>query len=427
MYPALHSICACLILSTACWGANQYNDFEDPPFDYHTRAKRDAFTLLRQQVDAGQLQLPGGSPAKFFTGLLHALKIPAESQMLVFSKTSFQRRVISADNCRAVYFNDDTYLTYIPDGRIEVASTDPELGSVFAIFDPTGGPGLPKIESPRQCLGCHAGSFTNFLPGPMLRSVVADQQGRVVRDLPENNSGHSMKYGERWGAWVVQGAPPDFPHLGNILARRDQPDVQDFFTSERISTFCKEKELPAQGSDVVALLVLDHQIAAHNRIMSAGYQWRHAVDRMQASQRERNQPVTDVLSGEALEQAREWTLDLLHYLTFGDEQPLPTAIQFASSPFANAFAQNAKKAPTGHSLREFDLSKRLFKHRLSYMVECNLLPAWPKAYRDLFWNELKNGLSGSSPPEALKHLTAEEKPALLALIRATQANLPDGF
>jgi hypothetical protein len=428
MHPLLVTSALLACLSSTLSAANQYNDYEDSPFNYFTAEKQDPFSQLRRDVAAGTIKLPGGSPGKFVNGLLQALKITPHSQMLVFSKTAFQRRVVTSKNLRGVYFNDDTYLTYIPDGRIEVASTDPVLGSVFGIFEPTGGPEMPKIDSPNQCLGCHAGSFTNFLPGPMLRSVVADAEGRVVKDYPENNSGHGMDYGQRWGAWIVQGAPPDFPHLGNLIASHSgAEEMSDLAEPGKLAAYCAAKEMPATTSDAVALLVLDHQIAAHNKLMAAGYQWRHEVDRLQTKQRQENQPVTHTLTGDALEEAREWTRKTLHYLTFGDEKPLPATLNATTSPFAKAFPTKARRTKSGDSLREFDLSKRLFRHRLSYMVECNVVAGYPKEYRDFFWNELKAGLTAEKSPEFVQHLGAEEKQTLLQIIRETQTGLPSGF
>ena len=56
----------------------------------------------------------------FLAGLLAKLDVPVSSQMLVFSTTSLQLRPIRQDNPRALYFNDDIHIGYIPGGKIEV-------------------------------------------------------------------------------------------------------------------------------------------------------------------------------------------------------------------------------------------------------------------------------------------------------------------
>ncbi len=419
-------LAASVFLVAPGWSANQHNDFEDAPFDYGSAEKRDPFTLLQRAVAEGKVQLKGGSPTVFLRDLLEKLHIPAESQTLVFSKTAFQRRVVTSDNLRAVYFNDDVYLTYIPGGRIEVASTDPTLGSVFSIFDPVGGPKFPKVESPRACLGCHAGSFTNFLPGPMLRTVVSDAEGQIIFDYPENNRGHGVAFKERWGSWVVQGAPPDLPHLGNLVAeRKDGQWVQTkekFATDKPVTEFCKTMDLPAQGSDAVALMILDHQVAAQNKIIDAGYRWRHAVDKLNEKRRKADEaaPMLSTLDAEGLEEAEEWTGNLLHHLTYGDEVALPAAFDLKQSVFAKVF-----QAPGG--LRELSGGKRLFRHRLSYLVHGLSFQGWPKEFQHFFWNQLKAGFTAKTAPKALDHLETQEKADLLAVIRKTVKGLPEGF
>src|SRR6185436_1306247 len=76
------------------------------------------------------------SPQGYLPSLLSQLNIPQSSQVLVFSKTSFQRERIAPATPRAIYFNDDTYVGYCQDGNvIEIAASDPNLGSVFYTLD----------------------------------------------------------------------------------------------------------------------------------------------------------------------------------------------------------------------------------------------------------------------------------------------------
>lgn len=61
--------------------------------------------------------------------MLEHLKIPRESQVLVFSKTSLQIQHISPNNPRAIYFNDDTYVGSVPNGEvIEVSTVHSTIG-----------------------------------------------------------------------------------------------------------------------------------------------------------------------------------------------------------------------------------------------------------------------------------------------------------
>ncbi len=106
--------------------------FDQPPHDYWTRPLTDRFARLNGEMEAGRLLLDRGAGEKaFLVSLLRTLDVPATSQMLVFSTTSLQLRLITPANPRALYFNEDTYVGYIPGGKLEIASVDPELGCIF--------------------------------------------------------------------------------------------------------------------------------------------------------------------------------------------------------------------------------------------------------------------------------------------------------
>ena len=60
----------------------------------------------------------------------------------------------------------------MPGGRIEIASMDPLVGPVFYYERPLdSGNDRPVFAKSRRCIGCHAGSAANFMPGLLGRSV----------------------------------------------------------------------------------------------------------------------------------------------------------------------------------------------------------------------------------------------------------------
>ena len=71
--------------------------FDQAPHDYWQRALGDRFTHLKEAVDAGRVVLDGSGEKAFLLSLLRALEVPASSQMLVFSTTSLQLRLITPD------------------------------------------------------------------------------------------------------------------------------------------------------------------------------------------------------------------------------------------------------------------------------------------------------------------------------------------
>ena len=102
-----------------------------------------------------------------FKDLLDELKVPIESQVLVYSKTSLQNDRISPWKPRALYFSEEYYVGWVQGGNIEIISCDPDLGPVFYLITiPQGeSAGPARIERRRDCLTCHGGSRTNNMPG----------------------------------------------------------------------------------------------------------------------------------------------------------------------------------------------------------------------------------------------------------------------
>src|SRR5689334_20549121 len=81
---------------------------------------------LQKEMDQGKATLSYDASHGYLKSLLEELKIPVDSQGLVFSKTSLQANLISPDSPRAVYFNDDVYVGWVRNGQaLEIASVDP--------------------------------------------------------------------------------------------------------------------------------------------------------------------------------------------------------------------------------------------------------------------------------------------------------------
>src|SRR5687768_2660762 len=101
-------------------------NYEQPPIHYSTTQPHDPAAKLMDAISRGSVTLAhDGEHGGYLQSLLRELKIPVSSQTLVFSKTSFQRNLISPRRPRALYFNDDTYVGYVPGGDvIEIASFD---------------------------------------------------------------------------------------------------------------------------------------------------------------------------------------------------------------------------------------------------------------------------------------------------------------
>src|SRR5690242_17621453 len=95
-------------------GATHMMPFDEETINYSKAKDLSPVARLQDKIDCGQVQLAFDPVHGYLPAVLHALGISTNSQMLVFSKTSFQRERISPQTPRALYFNDQTYIGYIP-------------------------------------------------------------------------------------------------------------------------------------------------------------------------------------------------------------------------------------------------------------------------------------------------------------------------
>jgi len=397
--------------------AQAFNDFEDPPHRYWETPPRDVATRLHERMARGEVRLPGGDPLVFLKAYLRELKVPESSQTLVFSKTALQRQIVHAANPRAVYFNEDVSVAYIPGGRIEVAAVDPALGGIFYIFDPPGADGrVPTFERPARCLGCHAGSFTSFLPGLMTNSVFAQDDGRVLGEARAHFSGHAAPASDRWGGWLVTGETGGLGHLGNQVARPgpDHPLTVPF--GEPAARMDARSFPYGARSELAALLVLDHTIGAVNRLMEATYRVRTAL----AAADTAADTESAHLTGPALEVAREQAEQLTRYLLFAEEAALPPSGLSVDPEFAAAYRAGAGTDAEGRSLKDLSLEGRIFRFRCSPMVDSEAFRGLPKAFRSLVWQHLSDALRDAPVSAAGAHLPPPERAAIRSILRATQ-------
>ena len=79
---------------------------DHPAIRYTTGELDNPITRLNERLAKGDVRLTYDEGHGYLTSLLEALSIPVSSQMLVFSKTSFQADLITMHNPRAIYFGD---------------------------------------------------------------------------------------------------------------------------------------------------------------------------------------------------------------------------------------------------------------------------------------------------------------------------------
>jgi hypothetical protein len=404
-------------------------DIEHEPISYGKAPADNAVSRLQKRIDAGQVRLAFGDGFGYLPALLRELRLPVSSQVLVFSKTSFQRDRIGPRTPRAVYFGDDAYVGSCRDGEVlEVSAVDPQLGAVFYTLE------QKQAEKPRftrqtdACLICHASSFNQGLPGHLVRSLYVDGSGLPMLNLGSYRTDHASPLEKRWGGWYVTGRSGRQDHMGNlILADEPPPGGQiDVSGSRNVTDLRKRFNTSAYlspHSDIVALMVLEHQTEMHNRIARATLQTRMALYDEAEMNKALGRPA-DYRSETTTRRIASAGEPLVQYLFFSGEAKLTDAIQ-GTSDYAREFSAKGPCDRSGRSLRELDLKKRLFWYPCSYLVYSPAFDAMPGPVKDYVRRRTSEVLSGKDTSAEFAHLSAEDRRAALEILRETKPGLVD--
>ncbi len=377
-------------------------DTEYPFLKYRETPPTERVASLAARIARNEVRLQAGERG-YLESVLRALDIDASSQMLVFSRTSLQTGYIRGRTPRAIYFNDDTYVAFVPDaGDLEVASLDPALGPVFFTLK-------QRAEAPRferqdvRCLACH--DSMSLTGGGVPRFIIGSGYTKPSGDLVSHEgwivTTHRTPIRSRWGGWFVTGKPSTSAHLGNMLV----PNAEVLKDLERarkgtlasIDDLADTTRYPRRTSDVVALLVFEHQLTVQNAIVKANYEARGApADRFAAIA----EPLVDALFSVGA-------------------APLPGPVA-GSSGFAEAFAARGPRDRQGRSLRQLDLQQRVFTYPLSYLVYSSAFQALPAPFRKVVEARIDAVLKGVDPDGRFKHLSAADRSAIQAILKETR-------
>ena len=398
-----------------------YIPFGDAPINYRSENLDDPIARLQKQLDRGELKLEFEAGRGYLRQVLRALRVPASSQTLVFSKTSFQFPKISPERPRALYFNDDVYVGRVHDGpSLEFVSFDPMQGAIFYILNDQATE-HPRFErAALDCVQCHvAANSTRGVPGVMLRSVYTSPSGTQAAGTPSSITGQDSALKDRWGGWYVTGSIGKQTHLGNALlpngARPDELDRTAHASLADLTGLLDTSDYLTSYSDVVAHLVLAHQTQMHNLITQTNYQTRLAL----YANKEGGE-----LSEAARRQFERPAEQLVRYLLFANEAPLDEPVA-GTSGFAEEFAARGPRDDRGRSLRDFDLHRRIFKYPCSYLIYSEAFDAIPQPAKDYVYRRMFEVLSGSEQGSEFASLSAEDRRAILEILVATKPGVPE--
>lgn len=414
-------ICGWLALSPGAAVVGQV-DFERPPIDYQNHPVRDAVYQLNQQLERGALKLQWQDDCGWLASLLTALDVPIDSQTLVFSKTSLQLHRISPAKPRALYFNDDVYVGWVQHGDvIELSAVDPEQGAVFYTVKQEQSDRPRIVRDQGQCLTCHASSKTQGVPGYLIRSVYPNAVGQPHFQLGTITTDLSTPFEKRFGGWYVTGRHGTMRHRGNVIARDDPIAPIDPEQGANLVDLGERFDVTpylAVTSDLVALMVLEHQSQMHNRITRASFETRIALHQQQ-SINEALERDPDYLSDSTVRRIESVGDELLKGLLFAEETALTDEIA-GNSTFCETFSAHGPRDTKRRSLREFDLKQRLFRYPCSYLIYSEAFDQLPPKVSDYIYRKLIEVLQADKPAPPFEHLDDSTRQAIWEILLDTK-------
>jgi hypothetical protein len=365
-----------------------------PAIKYLTADTDTVVDRLNQKLRDGSAKLVFDEKTGYLKSVLDLLQVPVESQVMVYTQTSLQAQHVTMNNPRAIYFNDTVSVGYIRGaGLIEVMAQDPQMGSIFYVIHQAPA-AQATFGRDQQCLRCHLSWDTLGVPG---LSVLTTFPRKSEMDYANGGAvDHYKPIEERWGGWYVTGRKVPVRHMGNypLIVPTGVGTSPPVRTS--LDGLFDLGGYLTPYSDIVALMVLDHQAHFSNLVTRAAW---------------------EAKLGETLRIA-EAADALADYMLFVDEATLASPIE-GSSGYAEKFVAQGPKDAKGRSLYELDLKTRLQKYPLSYMIHSPAFRALAAAPKNLAMGKINRVLSGEIKDEKYAHLTPEMRASIREILRAT--------
>ena len=382
-------------------GSTHLTPFDEDTIAYSKTKSDGPVARLQERLDRGQAELVRDDRYDYLLSVLTNLQVRPSSQMLVFSKTSFQRERIDPAHPRGIYFGDNVYVGFVPGSPLlEITEVDPKLGAVFYTLDQSQP--KPRFTRTDQCLECHASARSMGVPGHLVRSFATDQRGVVDLSTGVSQVNHRTPLEERWGGWYVSGTHGKMTHRGNQFGR----ETNSAGNRTDLGKFFDPAPYPAPTSDIVALMVLEHQTHLHNFITRLNFESTLALKQYGH-----------------VRYLKSITEAFVKYLFFTEEAPLTSPVRGVSD-FTRDFPAAGPRDSRGRSLRDFDLQTRMFKYPCSYLIYSDAFAALPAPIREKIYERMLEILTGKVTGEDQQTLSRESRRAVLEILAETKSDLP---
>lgn len=386
-------------------------DFKAPPHSYLDWKPKDRFAELQEKAQKGEVKIDTSSDRAFLSSLLQALNVPVSSQMLVFSASSLQSEIINPRNPRALYFNEDTYIGWVPGGLVEIIAADPEMGPIFYVFDRLrpGGP-VPNVTRSTKCMNCHAGNATRRLPGLIAESLLVSQAGSSLETYRRDVQGHQIPLENRFGGWHLTGEHNLTDNKANVMGLTRNGRIEKTPVPPGQFSNLDLHLLPT--SDILPHLVHEHQMGFENRLVYAIYTMRQ----LKAENK-------GLMSAEGKAEIEERAQELARYIVFADEAKFPAKGIVGDPKYAEDFLRDRKMTKAGLSLKDFDMRTRIFKHRCSFMLYTDTWKHAPRELKDRVYYHMA-GYLRDQPDAQHAHIPPAERLAIRSILKETVTDLP---
>src|SRR2546426_4361928 len=390
--------CAVMAIFGLIAGAAAQRDSSGPPTD--------RISAVSRQIEAGDVRLTFDRDNGYLRSLLTALRVPLESQVVVFSQTSMQFDLISPRNPRAVFFGDEVAVGWVRGAEtIELAALDPEHGVNFYTLEQRESARPQMKRESTRCVTCHLSPDSLGVPGLLTFSTFSIPQDKYSYAAGAATD-HRTPMEDRWGGWYVTGRTGSMRHLANAevpqslrsqTGKQAQPRQLD-----SLDGLFDLRGFPTHHSDAVALMVLEHQTRMTNLLVRLASDARSAPKAL-----------------------RDTVNEFVDYLLFVDEAPLGRIR--GSTAFAEKFSSGGRPDRKGRSLRQLDLEQRLMRYPCSYMINTDAFDRLPRLAKDLVYERMWAILSGRERGAPYTRLSLDDRRAVVEILKDTKDGLPSYF
>jgi hypothetical protein len=389
---------------------------DDPAIAYTARQPSDVVAALNEKIRGGNIRLAFDETSGYLPAVLEALGVPVESQIVAFSKTAGQVGLTNPQTPHVIFFNDAVSVGWVRGGFVELAVQDPEQGAIFYDLAQVK-TDKPAFVRQNWCLGCHYSNVTMGVPGLLTRSMPTRSDGNTVpylaSEIANSETDHRSPFAVRWGGWYVTGAAGAFENMGNSFVTDDAKSIG---SDAPLSQATLEGKADSNAyltpySDIVALLVFNHQTHMMNLLTRLGWETRLDLANDRKDLGDKFGALVD---------------EVVDYMLFIDEAPLPPKVK-STSGFSEKFSGEGPEDRNGRSLRQLSLDNRLMRYPCSYMIYSAVFDALPSEARDAVYQRLWRVLSGEDKSPKYSRLSPTDRRAVVDILQVTKKGLPSYF